>query len=131
MLVFNCLGLIGVILLFSSLIILKKITKEKLAERTIESYIVLLSQSLTGFNTRIISILIQFLVISNLLLLLITFYKGHQIDILLYIAFNLTVIIFAGIVVIMLNMLPNSISYIFSLNEQSFKHLTKRILLML
>ncbi len=129
MLVFNCLGIIGVVLLFSSLIILKQITKEKIGDKSIESYVLLLSQSLAGFNNRIISILVQFLVISNILLAIVTQYKNQQIDIMLYLAFDFTVIVFVGGVVVMLSMLPNSISYIFSLKEATYNDTTKRILI--
>ncbi len=129
MILFSCLGIIGSALLLAAYIISKKILRASIGDKTLESFVMLLSQSINGFNHRMVSILIQLIVVSNVLLFIITQLKSHPVDIMLYLALDTTIIVFTILIVVMLKMIPQSLSYVFSAENKSVYALKSRILL--
>lgn len=122
-------GATGGIMLVASLIILKNALKSQLGDALIESFIQLLSQSIQGFNRRILLIFIQVIVVANAMLLLLLIAKKQAIDPTVFIAFDMALITFGLTIAIMLKCLPHLISAILSKGQPSINNLVHHILM--
>lgn len=113
------LGGIGLIMIVMATFCFKQIINKPLSATLIESFVQLLSQSIKEFNRRIFYIFIQFTIISNAIFYGLMWVEGRSLSLMQLLAFDLSILIFSGVIYIMLSFIPYSLSGILSGKNKS------------
>ena len=125
----SILGGIGLLMVFMAAVCFKQIINKSLGAPLIESFIQLLSQAINEFNRRIFFIFIQFAIISNMIFCGLMWVEGRTLSVSQLIAFDLSILIFSGIVYLMLTFIPHSLSGILGGERNDSQVLIHRIIL--
>jgi Na+/H+-translocating membrane pyrophosphatase len=122
------LGWLGIVMFVIAGIIYKKLVTSAKGPIITESFVVLLTQSLSRFNMRLFFILVQGIVIVNLAWWGISYMFKQPISIAQWIAFDSTVLLFCLVSYSMLQMFPFIFQSILTAQNQSYKHILKHII---
>ncbi|MEK9727652.1 MAG: sodium/proton-translocating pyrophosphatase [Candidatus Margulisiibacteriota bacterium] len=93
---------------------LKRMIKAPLGESMVESFVNLVGQSIRGFNRRLFQIFLQFIVVTNVIYTLLSWWANGAVDWMNVIAFDIAIMAFGGVIFVITLFFPNSISAILS-----------------
>ena len=127
MTVFFCLGGISLVLILIASWVLRRTLSKKEGSLEIESYISLLAQSFRPFNQRILWVLMQFVLVSNVMILVASYF--FDVSISNVIVFDMAILIYALVIYLMISFFPNSIAAILNEEAKGFQNILKKILI--
>ena len=129
MIIFYSLGAISICLVILLSIILKQVLSVDKQSDQIASFLLLLGQSIQVINRRMVWILIQFMVISNIILLVINGLLGVDYKWKAMITFDFALLFFIVTIKVMLMVIPQSLARILSKKENGINAIINQIIL--
>ena len=126
--IFGLMGLVGFSMIIISILMIRKPLKVGQNTPLIESFSKLLALAIHQFNRRILIIFIQFILVSNIIMIAIFWFQNKSLSIMTLVAFDLSLILFGLAIYVMLQLVPSSILTILNSEENSIKNVIHRII---
>ncbi len=126
--IFGLMGLVGFSMVMISLFMIRKPMRAGQNLPLLESFSKLLTLAIHQFNRRILIIFIQFILISNILLVAMFWFQNKSLSVMTLAAFDLSLILFSITVYVMLQLVPSSLLTIINSEDNSIKYVMNKII---